>query len=206
MGILKSYNVVRNEGIASNIFESLFEDIPFTQISYSSPSEYVKMYWDKYISSPNRNVSLNGNIFELIMATLFIRENILPLYLQAKVAFVPNVEYDAILYCKEFGPIALSMKTSLRERYKQADLEAIALKYVHRRAKSFLLTLVDHESEIVNCKIKSGDVIGLNKSINCSSFQLDELIEDFKQINFEQAGNVPIIESNLIITSQKPLN
>lgn len=204
MSLLKSLNVVRKEGVASKLFENLFDDVPFTQIAYSSPSEYVKTYWDKYMATPNHNVSINGNMFELIIATLFIRENILPLYLQAKVAFVPNVEYDAILYCREFGPISLSMKTSLRERYKQADLEAIALKYVHRRAKSFLLTLEEHESEIVNQKIKSGDVIGLNKSINCKTSQLDELISQLKNIKFERAGTVSIIESNLIITRQNP--
>lgn len=203
MSLLKDYNVVRNEGVASNIFEGLFDDIPFTDIPYSTPSEYVRTYWEKYLVSPNRSASVNGNMFELIMATLFIRENILPLYLQAKVAFVPNVEYDAILYCREFGSIGLSLKTSLRERYKQADLEAIALKYVHRRAKSFLLTLDKRESEMVNRKIKSGDVIGLNKSVYCASSELDELFSNLKEMEFEQAGVVPIIESNLIVTSQK---
>ena len=43
-----------------------------------------------------------------------------------------------------------------RERYKQADLEAIALKYVHRKALSYLVTLEANEAKSVKAKIKSG--------------------------------------------------
>ena len=92
-------------------------------------------------------------IFEYILATLFVREGILPLYLSAKVAFVPNVIYDLMLFTSERGPICLSAKTSLRERYKQADLESIALKYVHRKALSFLLTLEENEAKSVKKKL-----------------------------------------------------
>lgn len=63
------------------------------------PSEYVKFCWKKYETSgvPRTN-SLNGTIFELIIATLFVKEGLVPLHLQAQVAFVPNVNFDAILY------------------------------------------------------------------------------------------------------------
>lgn len=199
MSILKAHNIISDPGISSNIFENLFGNMPFTQIQYNTPSDYVEKYWKQYSKSPYRNNSINGKIFEFIIATLFVRENILPLYLQAKVAFVPNVEYDAILYCPEFGPIVLSMKTSYRERYKQADLEAIALKYVHRKAKSFLLTLDKKDSDSVNKKIKEGEVIGLNESIYCLSPQFDNFIGRLKNLTFGIAKQVEIVESNLIV-------
>ena len=130
------------------------------------PSEYVKFCWKKYeTSGVSRTNSLNGTIFELIIATLFVKEGLVPLHLQAQVAFVPNVNFDAILYTNETGPIGLSLKTSLRERYKQADLEAIALKYVHRKAENYLLTMDATEAGMVSNKIKNGDVLGLNQAI-----------------------------------------
>ena len=93
------------------------------------PSEYVKFCWKKYeTSGVSRTNSLNGTIFELIIATLFVKEGLVPLHLQAQVAFVPNVNFDAILYTNETGPIGLSLKTSLRERYKQADLFSLPYK------------------------------------------------------------------------------
>ena len=197
--ILKQYKVVCAPNKSSKLFESLFGDTSFLEIDYQTPSEYVNKYWAKYLEV-RESSTLNGKMFELIMATLFIREGLLPLYLQARVAFVPNIEFDSLLYSHECGPVACSLKTSLRERYKQADLEAIALKYVHRKAKSYLLTLEDHECSVVNEKIRNGEVIGLNRAILCSDEEIDRLIEELKTYDFCLAGNIDIIESNQIIT------
>lgn len=197
--LLKQYKVVCAPNNSSKLFESLFGDTSFLEIDYQTPSEYVKKYWTKYLEV-RESSTLNGKMFELIIATLFIREGLLPLYLQAKVAFIPNIEFDSLLYSHECGPVAFSLKTSLRERYKQADLEAIALKYVHRKAKSYLLTLEEHECSVVNEKIHNGEVIGLNRAILCTTEEIDRLIAELKTYDFCLAGNINIIESNQIIT------
>jgi hypothetical protein len=145
---------------------------------------------------------LNGKIFEYILATLFFREEILPLYISAKVAFVPNVIYDLMFYTSERGPICLSAKTSLRERYKQADLEAIALKYVHRKALCYLLTLEEYEATRVKEKINSGGVIGLDDVIIATNPEFDELIASLKKYKFSEPPTVKVIESNQIITKR----
>lgn len=166
------------------------------------PSEYVKHCWKKYeASGVARNNSLNGTIFEIIIATLFIKEELVPLHLQAQVAFVPNVSFDAILYTNENGPIGLSLKTSLRERYKQADLEAIALKYVHRKAENYLLTMDSEEAEVVTEKIKNGDVLGLDQAILATSDKFDEFIEKLKKKSLISPGKVEIIKASSTITS-----
>lgn len=95
---------------AGNIFESLFPN--FMEIEYQKPSEYIALFWNKYESQPDRNANLNGKMFEYILASLCIREGILPLYMSAKVAFVPNVIYDLMFYTTERGPICWSVKTS----------------------------------------------------------------------------------------------
>jgi hypothetical protein len=59
----------------------------------------------------------------------------------------------------------LSTKTTLRERYKQADLEAFALKNVHRRAKSYLVNISEDENRNLQQKIVTGDMMGLDVSI-----------------------------------------
>jgi hypothetical protein len=132
-----------------------------------------------------------------------VRENILPLYMSAKVAFVPNVIYDLMFYTAERGPICISAKTSLRERYKQADLEAIALKYVHRKALSYLVTLEANEAKSVKAKIKSGDVIGLDNVIVATSNDFNDLIAELKTFQFSEPPTVKVIESNQIITLEK---
>lgn len=55
------------------------------------------------------------NFFELLIQYILYQNNLLPFYRQAKVIFVPNVNFDILLYTKEIGPLCLSIKTSLRE-------------------------------------------------------------------------------------------
>jgi hypothetical protein len=203
VGILKDLKIVSGkDNIASKIFEELFS-YSFYEVNYSKPSEYVKIYWEAYVlfckdKPPNPNN--NGKIFEYILATLLIRENILPFFISAKVAFVPNVIYDIILYTIERGPICISAKTSLRERYKQADLESIALKYVHRRSLCYLITNHKKEAESVRQKIKTGDIIGLDDVIYTLSDEFDNMINTLKSYKLEEPQPIKIITSSQIIT------
>lgn len=186
---------------AEAVFNELFPD--FMLIKYKKPSEYISNCWTEYLNYPEMNNNLNGRIFEYILATLFVREKMLPLYLSARVAFVPNVIYDLMFYTEERGPICLSAKTSLRERYKQADLESIALKYVHRKALSYLITLEPDEAESVKQKIKSGDVIGLDDVCVADSNNFDQLINQLKGYALSDPPTVKVIESNQIVTKEK---
>ncbi len=163
------------------------------EVRYDKPSEYISKYWEAYQRQPEVKISLNGKIFEYILAILFVRELILPLYLNAKVAFVPNVNYDLMFYTTERGLICISAKTSLREIYKQADLETIALKYVHRKALSFLIKLEEKEARSVKEKIKSGDVIGLDKVVVATSYEFKELVEELKSYKFSEPTTVKVI-------------
>ncbi|MFV0362811.1 MAG: hypothetical protein ACK5LL_06950 [Suipraeoptans sp.] len=206
MAILKDLNIVRGDDTqAALIFEELYSS--FMDIVYQRPSEYVQVYWNAYLAVrdvkiPNEQTrrGINGKIFEYILATLLIREKIYPIYMNAKVAFVPNINYDLLLYSTKEGPICLSAKVSFRERYKQADLEAIALKYVHRKSKSYLITLSPDDAVSVNEKQKIGDVIGLDKAIYALNNDLDNLVSELKGYNLVNAPTVEVIESKQIIT------
>ncbi|WP_134088548.1 hypothetical protein [Olivibacter sp. XZL3] len=186
---------------AAKLFEQLMPD--FKNISYNNPSEYITSLWEAYKAYKPYNRDLNGRFFELILTTLLIRENLLPIYLSAYVAFVPNIKYDLMLFTKERGPICLSSKTSLRERYKQADLEAVALKYVHRKALSYLLTLDPGEASKNKARIKSGDIIGLDDVILATSAEFDDLIKDLKQFEPIEPPTVKVITSSQIISEEK---
>ena len=201
MGILSKLKLINKGSKTERIFESLFPEKTFLDFEYTHPSEYVTKYWEAYQNTGIDNNSLNGKIFELIISTLFIRENLLPMYLQAKVAFIPNVEYDLILYNKEQGPISISLKTSLRERKKQADLEAIALKYVHRKSQCYLVSLESQEVTSAKNDLRNGYILGLDNVILANADEFDVFIEDLKKKTYTESGRVEIIESNQIVTS-----
>ncbi len=82
-------------------------------------------------------------------------------------------------------------------------MESIALKYVHRKALSYLITLEEKEAKSVKAKIKSGDVIGLDDVVVATSTEFDNLIEELKKLDFSEPPTVKVIESNQIITQKK---
>lgn len=174
----------------------------FNTINVSTPHEYIKECWERYnkkCPDSEKTQSLNGKIFETIIATCLYRENILPMFLQANVTFVPNVEFDIVLFKKEKrSPIGISIKTSLRERYKQADLEAVALKYVHRNVENYLISLQSKEIDTVKKKLSDGSLLGLNKIIAADTNEFDELIEFLKSQTFINPREVPVISGTLI--------
>jgi len=186
---------------AASLFEELFPNI--FDVSAECPSEYVGHCWKVYLETGEVSNALSGYMFEYVLATALIRENLLPFYMQARAAFVPNVHYDILLYTPALGPIALSAKTSLRERYKQADLEAIALKYVHRRAQCHLVTLDEVEAHSVSAKIRSGDVIGLDSVVVAHKSEFDKLFENLQDFPFEEAPIVSVIEAQTVVTSER---
>lgn len=195
MGELVNQGIAKNESSTTRLFDGLIKGQTFMSLEYKTPREYIKKYW---IALENANKpTLHGNVFEYIIYTLLYREGIRPYYTQAKVAFVPNVNFDALLYCKS-APVSLSLKTSLRERYKQADLEAIALKYVHRRSKCYLLTMDTKEANAQKGKILSGDIIGLDEIIDCNTDDINKLIASLKQTNFELSEKIEVVQGNLV--------
>lgn len=129
---------------------------------------------------------MNGRIFEYLVCETLAHEGIIPFYYQARINLVPNADFDVALYHPR-KPVVLTMKTSLRERYKQADLEGAALKQVYRRAKVYLITLSLGEADNVSKKIDAGDVLGLDACIVASQPLYTDFLESLKAYEFVPA-------------------
>lgn len=185
----------------AEVFSFLLEALSI--YDYDKPSELISALWQKYESYPNQTNSLNGRIFEAILATAFLKQEISPIFIQAKVVFVPNVNFDFILYSKGQGPVSISAKTSLRERYKQADLEAISLKYVHRKSQSFLITLNEEEAKSVAGKIKKGDLLGIDRVIVASVPEFDDFVKELQTLELIEPDKIAVIEAAKVL---KPLD
>jgi len=191
---LSQYGVVAASG-SSRSADLVVEVIgdPWSDVSLSS-HEFVSKWW-KVLAASNPNPNLRGGIFEHLLATVFIREGLLPFYVQAQVEFVPNVRYDFLFWTVEKGPLVISAKTSLRERYKQADLEAMAISSVHRRSETFLVTLDGVEAARVSAKIASGDVQFLKHVAVADSVEFDDLISKIKALALVSAPVIPTLRS-----------
>ena len=176
------------------IFEDHYSDV--FDLDIASPSKLMSALWVRY---PNKIRSLNGKVFEGLLAIILYRCGIYPLYVEAMLSFVPNVEFDFVAYSQQHGPIILSAKTSLRERYKQADLEGMMIRQVHRRAKSYLLTLDDKAALLVNDKISKGQVLGLDKVIVATDRAFDDLIKSLQSFDFYEPKPIEVLTSKRLI-------
>lgn len=107
--------------------------------------------------SPQSIGSMSGSWLEWATLIALREKHRLPAYWQAEFAALPGNFNDVMLWSKEHGPVIISCKTSLRERYKQADLEAVALRQHFPDAKFFLLTLDDDKPHVARTRRKIAD-------------------------------------------------
>ena len=134
-----------------------------------------------------------GSAFECLLALVFCLEEISPFFMQAELSFVPNAKFDILMYDSSGWPISISIKTSLRERYKQADLEAMALKQVHRKSESYLITLNETEAAAQARKIEKRDLVALDRIILATSTEFDNLLAELKSRQLIDPDLVPVI-------------
>lgn len=197
--MLATLNIVGSSTKTYDVFTRYISP-NFTTIPKMKPSEYVADCWSKYMASPDQNNSLNGNIFEAIIATVLYREKIQPFYRQAQLTYVPNVRFDVVLNKKNDDRIiVLSLKTSCRERYKQADLEGMALRNVHRTAECYLITRNAAEAKTVKNKIKKQEVMFINDVIVAESPEFDDFIEKLKGFKYKEATSVPVLSEGEMV-------
>lgn len=165
---------------------------------YDSPHEFLGITYNSYKETYGSNKkNINGSIFEYLICETLAQQGIVPFYYQAKFERVPNVEFDIVLYNSN-KPVVFTMKTSLRERYKQADLEGMALRQVYRQADIYLITMSRDEAGRVSQKIKNGAVMGLSQCVVASSAEYDDLLKKVKRRRFSRATSVKPVEGRFL--------
>ena len=157
-----------------------------------SSSCLIKSIWKKEIVKNLPN-STRGTLLEYLIAYCLNSQGILPFYLQAKINLVDGVIYDAVLFNEKLSPIVLSIKTSLRERYKQAFLEARVLKDVYSSSKSYLLTLSGSEYKTRKKENEQDDGSILDDVIAVDSEGFDKVLEKLKSLEFRKTSKQRII-------------
>lgn len=181
---LVTYGVMSESNFENSLSAQLLVSIQpdLNSISERTPSKYVDFIWKRAELDPRLTRDIRGKFFELLIASCLIKNKVLPFFWQAQLEFVPLANFDLVVYTEERGPIVLSLKTSIRERYKQAEFEAQAMKDVHRRAKNFLVCMDKEEALTLQSKIDAGVLAGIDKAIVANEKSFDQLIEFLKTL------------------------
>jgi hypothetical protein len=161
---------------------------------YNSASTYTEKMW-KLLNPVISDNKARGSAFEFLIAFALLRQRISPFYYQVAFNNIAWAEYDILVYTKEIGPIVFSCKTSLRERWKQAEFEAQLLRRDYPNSRSFLITM-DPSNSVAN-KIKNGPKTGLEKVMRPNQPIFDRIMEEI--------GNYTIIPAPIGIFSKSNL-
>lgn len=201
--------------ITRHLFEQLKDDLFLRpRVSYS---DYIKNAFQKYEdykstyrATYGKKLQVNGQFFEMVFGCLLIQLDIAPFYSQVELTFIPDIRHDIVLFEKMpnpnntgflVKPICISLKTSARERYKQADLEAMALKNVHRNAECYLVFLNEPTYSNINRKIENKATFGFDKVFNVwNDATFDNFIINLKDRNYCNPRKVPLYMSASKIT------
>jgi hypothetical protein len=106
------------------------------------------------------------------------------IFTNRKLALIDDTKYDVLLCSaskdgKSQSPICLSIKTSLRERYKQAEREGLNAKQVHLGSFTALLTM-----DSKTTAQKGAQMRGLDMVVDCTNEkQLRDLLEKIVALN-----------------------
>lgn len=184
---------LQNGLVPTQASEILYQVLPDFEEAFAQPSELVAKLWSRSapILGGGQN-SIRGELFELIIAIALVKFGLRPFYYQVKLALIPETDYDFVIWTRS-GPVVISAKTSLRERIKQAALEAVALKMVHRRASSYVLTLDHIEAENANRKVMAGDLPALTAVIKADTFEFDQLCQRLGEVEIIEGPTVALV-------------
>jgi len=165
-------------------------------LKFTTPHRFIYRIWQSYkLNYPKSPVSRNGRLFELAVAECLARKKITPIYFQATLELVPDSCFDILLYDERY-PVALSIKTSLRERYKQAAQEGKQLKEVYNSAQVYLITLNEGEAKKVKGKIFNDNIAGLDDCILATNKEFSDLIKNLAQKQFRLAEPINPIKNS----------
>lgn len=145
-------------------------DAAWKSVSKNAAARSLAEIYDRL--KPNGHGSRNWNgllLEELVVKFLHTEIQADCIFRNKKLALIDDTKYDILLcFTSEDGatqsPICISVKTSLRERYKQAEREGLTAKQVHLGSYTALLTM---DKKMVE---KKGDSMrGLDMVIDCSN-------------------------------------
>ena len=168
--------------------------LPASKFMQAAWAQY-ELYRDQLAKQEGKRVqdygSLNGGVFQALIERALLSHGVQPIYCQAQMAFIAVAVYDIIVYTEECGPVNLSLKTTIRERWKQADLEGAALKNVHKRAKVYVVNNSPGETDTRRAEIHN--CIGIDAFVVCTTTDFDGLIEQLRAWKPTVAPVTPLV-------------
>ena len=189
--------IPKSRGITNTMMEEV--ELPLD----APPSMFVQTCWDWYKENYPSNHSMNGKMLENIIELALERAQIPNLYVQVRLKDVSLAVFDIMLFEGD-TPLALPVKTTIRERWKQAELEAREMKRYYPGAECLLLTLSEQE---VNARRNAPEqTTGIDRFVLANTPEFDELVEQLTKRTFTQPLSKDIVQKCQTTIHQEKAN
>ena len=158
-------------------FETLVPDI--SAIQATRPSQLTRALWS--LSGGDTQVgNTRGHILLICMISALAREQIGPFYVNCGVKGVPTHSWDLVFTSPEGRVIAVSANVTLKERWKNENLAAWALKMVLPQSSAHLVLHNEDEATIIGNKIVRGEAAFFDGRAQIFSPDFDQLLAILK--------------------------
>ncbi|WEX20445.1 MAG: hypothetical protein TB2022_3640 [Candidatus Phytoplasma citri] len=181
--------------ILNTFFQATQVELPF-HVYMQQNHSLLNQYFTKHAFNEQKQHVLRGKMNELLILRYLKNQGINNLYPQVTLFFIPDLRFDLVLFTKTKRILGFSIKTCLRERYKQAVIEGQQLKKLDSRFRFYLLTNDLKETERLNQKITQGKVPGIDAVINCFSPQAYLFIKNLSLHQFTSFTDINLIKKN----------
>jgi hypothetical protein len=145
------YDFIVRRGVLKNPEESkgglvmreILDKIPLARPGVGNAEWIAEAYqypFDIGLLGGRNEQSIRGKLFERLVIAAAVADGMLPLHAQMGLKQAPVAKFDLAWWVDGSSPVSMSLKTSLRERWREPVLESDHLKLAYRKAKTFLLT------------------------------------------------------------------
>lgn len=142
--------------------------------------DYIQEIWNNAKRLGIANGPQSGPLFEMVVASVFIGAGLVPFYQKAELKAAKKIESDFLFWDEASqSPVCLELTSTLRERYKLADLQAFKVKANFPKAKFFQLTM-DYKDA---ARRSSDDFESLDGLIFAGSSEIEKVLDAVKQLS-----------------------
>ncbi len=181
-------------GKTGDIYTNIIDTVTLDK----KPHKTFNSIWSTYENSTVMSNNLNGRIFEYAICEIFRQYKVGILYYQCKLWSMPHDQFDIVGWVKQAHPIIISCKTSLRERWKQAEMEGRLLKGIFPNTKSYLVTNNENEALAHDDRISRGSSLGIDDVYVARQPKFDDLVLNLCNMDLIESTPIPPLSGTRI--------
>tara|TARA_A100001015_G_C14900233_1_gene676131 strand:- start:533 stop:1153 length:621 start_codon:yes stop_codon:yes gene_type:complete len=180
---------------ALDLIEKVFPDLNYNKSL--KPSHFIRQNFELIKRKFKPSASLCGSIFEYLIMCVFFRNDIHPFYYQTKLAFVPTIKYDLVLFDSKKKPIILNLKLNSGQSYKMVELESFVAKQVYKNAECNFITYYNDDLRSLEKRKDNREIQYTDNFYSAQEKEFDALIKTLSKKDYFDPGYINIVEEGI---------